>query len=73
VIHIDVRRSRSTSDILVEVSNDGGPWKQIATFPQTAGELLQRTEPAIEYARAFRDGARYVGAEVRGTAFGYGL
>mgnify|MGYP000648572093 CR=1 FL=1 len=85
MIHVDIRYLRSetqsadTADVIVEVSNDGAPWHRLATFPYTVGDesmtnhVDRRKGDACTYARAWRDGARYAGAEVRGTAFGYAL
>ena len=78
MIHVDVRTQRNCGDMIVEVSNDGAPWYRLMTLPPQTGEGThsgpgRRRDIAETYARAFIDGARYAGAEARGTSHGYGL
>lgn len=79
MIHVDVRQLSVdvTSDVVVEVSNDGAPWYRLVTLPHTVGTVDDRRKIAEEYARIFADGARYVanliGSKVRITSHGYAL
>lgn len=86
MIHVDVCTAKEHAAdypaILVQTSTDGAGWKtqyiihiqlaEISEFgPERARELAQ--ERAKDCARIFANGCRYAGAEVRTTAFGYGL
>jgi hypothetical protein len=77
MLHVDVRTDKLTRDVLVEVSNDGAPWHRIATVAVTAGmsvaDIRAMRGEGEQYARAWIAGARYAGAEVRGTSHGYGI
>lgn len=72
MIHVDVKDDKVTPTIAVETSVDGGPWKRQYTLEAAAYNNYEHAkDEAMFLARVFVNGARFAGAEVKSTAFGY--
>lgn len=70
MIHVNVKRSKTADEYIVEVSCDGAAWLEHWHLPPRGANEAEEQINATSDARIYAAGIKFGGAKVRMTAFG---